>query len=133
MSTLPPEPIAGAEQLGEVRLYDAPFDPCFDLLVDGAVLATLFYDDKPEAAYAEVDVEDEDGTVRRVPGAEAGLDEDEVGWCLQFTDDPRNVSVLARVPASWKEHALASAWLRLEERIAERGFWSPTPGFRLWG
>src|SRR4051794_3456343 len=122
MGTLPPEPIPGAEQLGEVRLYEAPFDPCFDLLVDGAVLATLFYDDKPEAAYAEVDIEDEEGEIRRVPGAEAGLDEDEVGWCLQFTDDPRNVSVLARVPSSWTEHALATAWLWLAGRIADRGF-----------
>lgn len=129
---LPPRPIAGADEMGINRLYDAPFDPCFELTVDGAVLATLFHDDKPEVAYASVEVVDEDGNVRLVPGAEAGLDEDEVGWCLQFTDEPRAVDVIARVPASWVDQALGTAWFAIAERVAERGLWLPESDFRLW-
>lgn len=107
MSTLPREPLPGTSELGEVRLYDVPFDPCFDLLVDGAAAATLFYDDKPEAAYAEVASE------TRVPGAAAGLHEKEVGWCLQFSDEPRDVSVPARGPSDLVQQG---AWGRMAIR-----------------
>jgi hypothetical protein len=132
MSTLPSEPLAGARALGEIRLYSAAFDPCFDLLVDGDILATLFYDEKPEVAYSSVDVEGADGVIRRVPGAEAGLDENEVGWCLQFTDEGPFVTVISQAPAGWIDHALGAAWKALAERVVERGLWKPAAGFRLW-
>jgi hypothetical protein len=118
--------------MGVQRLYDAAFDPCFDLMANGKVLATLFYDDKPEAAHASVDVEDEDGIVRRIPGAAAGLDEDQVGWCLQFSDVGPFVTVISRAAAGWMDYALSAAWLAVAERVAERGLWEPVPGFRLW-
>jgi hypothetical protein len=111
---------------------DAAFSPCFDLLGDGGILATLFYDEKPECAHASVDVEHDDGTVETVPGAEAGLDEDPVGWCLQFTDDPRQVSVVSRAPAEWADQVLAAAWLFVDQRIRARGVWRAAPEHRLW-
>jgi hypothetical protein len=131
--SVPSPPLPGTTELSETHLRDLPFEPTIDLIADGTILATLFYDDKPECAYAEVDLEGEHGDVVRVPGAAAGLDEDEVGWCLQFTDDPYNVSVICRMPPSWQEHALGCAWVLVAARVAERGLWEPLPEFRLWG
>ncbi len=128
----PQTPFPGTERLSESRVTDAAFSPCIDLLADGAVLATLFYDDKPACAYVEVDVADGDGGIERVAGVDAGLDEDEVGWCLQFTDEPRTVQVICRMPPSWQQQALGTAWVLLAARVDERGLWQPEPGFRLW-
>jgi hypothetical protein len=131
-AAIPPVAIDGARRLGVVRLFDAAFEPCFDLVVDDVIHATVFYDSKPEAAFAEVEVEDDNGEIRMVPGAEAGLDEEEVGWCLQFTDQPRMVTVMVRAPASWDEIVLGAAWVRVADRIDEQGRWEPAPDFRLW-
>lgn len=132
MSMAPPTSLPGTGRLAERQLTDAAFDPCFDLIADGEILACLFYDDKPECAYATVDVENEDGEIERVPGALAGLDEDEVGWCLQFTDEPRVVDTIARVPAAWHAQARGTAWILLAARVRERGLWEAAEGFRLW-
>ena len=133
--TVPPTPLPGAATLAELRPDDAAFEPAIDLLADGRVLATLFYDDKPECAYVHVEVENEAGEPELRPGAAAGLDEDEVGWCLQFTDEPRQVHVICRMGLAWEQHALAAAWVLLAARVQERGGapWEPEPDFRLWG
>jgi hypothetical protein len=130
--TVPSTPLPGTERLAERRPEPQVFSPCIELIADGAVLATLFYDDKPECAYASVDLENEDGEIERVAGAEAGLDEDEVGWCLQFTDEPQTVQVISRTPPSWERQVLGTAWVLLAARVAERGLWTPEPDFRLW-
>ena len=131
--TAPPTPLPGTSSLAELRPEDAAFEPAIDLVADGRILATLFYDDKPECAYAHVEVEDENGEHELVAGAEAGLDEDEVGWCLQFTDRPREVQVICRMGVDWEEQALGTAWVLLAARVQERGLWEPEEDFRLWG
>lgn len=128
----PQTPLPGTDEVHERRLFDGVFSPCIDLIADELVLATLYYDAKPECAFASVDVENEAGEIERIAGVEAGLDEDEVGWCLQFTDESRLVQVICRMPRSWEAQALGTAWVLLAARVDERGLWEPEPDFRLW-
>ena len=121
-----------APTLTWIEIPDAPFAPYFDLVDNGAVLASLFYDDKPEVAYASVPVEREDGTIEIVPGALAGLDEDEVGWCLQLTDEGKLVRVISSLDTDQIDAVkqIVEAWL--EERIDRQGPWTPADDWRLW-
>ncbi len=130
--TAPPTDIPGTRDLHEVRCETTAFSPCIDLKAADAVLATVFYDGKPECAYASVSRDNEHGEMAWIDAAAAGISEDEVGWCLQFTDDPRLIQVICRRPPDWEEHVLAAAWILLAARIDERGTWAPEPDFRLW-
>lgn len=113
---------------------DTPFGPTFDLVSAGEILATLFWDPAPEVAHLE-DIEVEvAGERRTVPAAEAGYDEDTVGWCLYFTDKPRYVDRVKGEDPERPNGALAIACARLAKRIGERGVWHPRAGhLRLWG
>jgi hypothetical protein len=119
-------------ELSWVSVPDAPFHPYFDLVAGDTVLASLFYDDKPEVAHASVPVVHDDGTVEWVSGAEAGLDEDEVGWCLQWADEGKFVRVVSSLDASSGDalKEIARAWA--DERRERLGGWDPAPGWRLW-
>jgi hypothetical protein len=128
----PAPPPQGIEKLEHRLVEGAAFEPCFDLVADGEILATLFYDDKPECAYASVELENEDGEPELVDGAEAGLDEDEVGWCLLWTDQPREVTVISRAPVTWADQALAGTWLLIQDRIDRDGLWQAATNHRLW-
>ena len=111
----------------------APFRPYLELRADGEVIATLFHHDKPEVAYALVPVEREDGTIEMGPGALAGLDEDEVGWCLQWTDEGLSVRVISSLGADYADAVkeIAEAWAR--ERLERTGVRQPAEAWRLWG
>ena len=118
----------------EPRPHYGPFEPAFDLVLDGEVLATVFYDEKPECAFASVEMETDDGRAVEVPGAEAGLSDDPVGWSLQFSDEPEAVHSLGGgVPAD-VEPAMYAATHLLRRRFEQRRWepWSEIPGFRIW-
>ncbi len=131
--SIPPTDIPGTENLYELRLDVEAFDPCIDLMANGAVLATLLYDARRERTYLSGESKNVAGKAEDVEDSEAAFSEREIGWCLQFTDETELVPSISRMPPSWEEHVLAAAWVQLADRIDERGPWDPGPEFRLWG
>ncbi len=66
-------------------------------------------------------IESEDGTIKMVPGALAGLDEDEVGWCLQLTDEGLSARVISSLGPEYEGSIkeIAEGWAR--ERLERAG------------
>jgi hypothetical protein len=75
------------------RIRGGAFDLYFELLVEGQVIATLFYDDRPESMHTQVPLPEKGGPVYVVgrEESERSLNEDPPGWSLYFTARPQVV------------------------------------------